>query len=146
MVCFGPEIEYKISYNMEWYKDGCYPEWHIMGQYFSPKELIKQYPELLLISRHEKNDLGDKGRYKGKIYGYGSCTVIVKEEVINKLDWLLDFILKNQSTIRHLGVEEELLWIRWYGRQGNMELGISQINKIQKTGNPLNMNYYYNNE
>ena len=60
---------------MEWYKNGLYPEWHISGEYFSPKELKKKCPDILLTSEREKTDIGKRGRYKGKEYGYGSCVL-----------------------------------------------------------------------
>lgn len=39
---------------MEWYKDGMYPEWHISGEDFSPKELLHHFPFLILGRTHEK--------------------------------------------------------------------------------------------
>jgi hypothetical protein len=128
---------------MEWYKDGLYPEWHISGENFSPKNLKKKYPKLLITAQHENHDKGKRGRFKNKEYGYGSCTIVVKDEIIYKLEWLLNFILENQASIRNTGVTDELIWLVWWGNQGNMELSSEQIMKIQKTGNHLNMNYYF---
>ena len=68
---------------------------------------------------------------------------MVKEEVTYKLDWLLNFILNNQKQIRELGVDDEMIWIVWWENQGNMELSPAELSKICKTGNHLNMNYYY---
>ena len=128
---------------MVWYKDGLYPEWHISGENFSPNHLKKLYPNLLIRDAHEKHDIGKRGRFKDKEYGYGSCTIIVKEEIVYKLEWLLDFILKNQVPIRNIGVTDELIWLVWWGDQGNMELSPEEVMKLHKTGNPVNMNYYY---
>lgn len=128
---------------MKWYKNGLYPEWHIGGEKFSPKELKSEYPDILLRAEKEKTDIGKRGRYKDREYGYGSCVLVVKEEVTYKLDWLLNFILNNQKQIRELGVDDESIWIFWWGIQGNMELSPAELNKICKTGNHLNMNYYY---
>lgn len=128
---------------MEWYKDGLYPEWHISGDNFSPKELLDQFPFLILGSTHEKSDIGKIGRFKGKEHGYGSTVIVVEDNIIYKLDWLLDFILENGQKIRNLGVKEELLWLVWWGIQGNMELDKSLLEKIAKTGLNMNMNYYY---
>jgi hypothetical protein len=128
---------------LEWYKDGVYPEWHISGEEFSPKELLHHFPFLILGRTHEKTDIGKLGPLKGKEYGYGRTVIVVDDSIIFKLDWLLDFILENGQKIRELGVKDEILWIIWWGMQGNMELDKSLLSKIAKTGLNMNMNYYY---
>jgi hypothetical protein len=130
---------------MEWYKDGMYPEWHISGEDFSPKELLHHFPFLILGRTHEKTDIGKLGPSKGKEYGYGSTVIVVDDSIIFKLDWLLDFILENGQKIRNLGVKEELLWLVWWGIQGNMELDKKLLTKIAKTELNMAMNYYYIN-
>ena len=116
---------------MKWYKDGLYPEWHISGKNFSPKQLKKKYPNILLRAENEKTDIGKRGRFKDREFGYGSCVLVVKEKVVYKLDWILNFILSNQKQIRELGVDDELIWIFWCGNQGNMELSPEKISKIE---------------
>ena len=130
---------------MDWYKDGLYPEWHISGEDFSPKELLYYFPNLLLGRTHEKTDIAKIGPRKGKEYGYGSTVIVVDDNIIYKLDWLLDFILENGQNIRELGVNDEILWLIWWGIQGNMELDEKLLTKIAKTGLHMNMNYYYIN-
>ena len=76
---------------------------------------------------------------------YGSTVIVVDDTVMNKLDWLLDFILENGQKIRDLGVNDEILWLIWWGIQGNMELDNHLLTKIAKTGLNMNMNYYYIN-
>lgn len=128
---------------MDWYKDGLYPEWHISGEDFSPKELLYYFPNLLLGRTHEKTDIAKIGPRKE--YGYGSTVIVVDDNIIYKLDWLLDFILENGQNIRELGVNDEILWLIWWGIQGNMELDEKLLTKIAKTGLHMNMNYYYIN-
>ena len=130
---------------MEWYKDGLYPEWHISGEDFSPKELLYYFPNLLLGRTHEKTDIAKIGPRKGNEYGFGSTVIVVEDNIIYKLDWLLDFILENGQNIRKLGVNDEILWLIWWGIQGNMELDEKLLSKIAKTGLHMNMNYYYIN-
>jgi len=78
---------------MEWYKDGMYPVWHLSGEEFSPKELIHNFPNLILGRTHEKTYIYKKGPRKGQEYGYGSTVLVVDDRIMYKLDWLLDFIL-----------------------------------------------------
>lgn len=128
---------------MDWYKDGLYPEWHISGENFSPKELFNHFPFLILSSTHEKTDIWKIGRIKGQEYGYGSTVIVVDDNIKHKLDWLLDFILANDQKVRDLGGNDQKLWLIWWGIQGNMELDRNLLTKISQTG--LNMNYYYIN-
>jgi len=128
---------------MEWYKDGLYPEWHLSGEHFSPKELLDKYPELVLGRTHEKEEIAKRGPRKGKEYGYGSTTIVVDNKIIYKLDWLLDFILNNHNEIKALGVDDEIVWLVWWGIQGNMELDNKLIKKLHQTGLNMAMNYYY---
>lgn len=128
---------------MDWYKDGLYPEWHISGENFSPKELLNHFPFLILSSTHEKTDIWKIGRIKGQEYGYGSTVIVVDDNIKHKLDWLLDFIIANDQKVRDLGGNDQKLWLIWWGIQGNMELDRNLLTKISQTG--LNMNYYYIN-
>jgi hypothetical protein len=70
-------------------------------------ELLHYFPYLILRRTHKKTDIGRKGRYKGQEYGYGSTVIVVDDTIINKLDWLLDFILEDGQKIRDLGVNDE---------------------------------------
>ena len=128
---------------MEWYKDGMYPEWHLDGTNFSPKKLQSLFPELILRNSKEKTDIATRGRLKGKEFGYGSTNIVVSNEIINKFDWLLDFILENSSQVRELGIEEEIIWIYLYGIQGNMEMDKNLIRKLSMTELNMVMNYIY---
>lgn len=128
---------------MKWYKDGLYPEWHISGDNFSPKRLLKLYPEITISSNHEKGDYGNHKWNRDKKYSYGSCKIVVEDKIIYKLDWLLDFINSNHKQIQDLGVEREIIWIVWWGIQGNMELDKKLIQKLHETGLDMAMNYYY---
>ena len=115
---------------MDWYKDGMYPEWHISGKNFSPKELLKEYPDLILGRTYEKHDIAKLGPTRGKEYGIGSTVIVVDDKIDYKLDWLLDFILKNHDSIRKMGIDDEIIWIVWWGIQGNMELDKKLIQKL----------------
>jgi len=128
---------------MEWYKDGLYPEWHIDGKDFSPKKLKETFPDLILSSNHEVGEFGEFKWNKNEKYDYGSCIIVVEDSIQFKLDWLLNFILENGDEIRKLGVDNELIWLIWYGIQGNMELDSRMIRKLAKTGLSMNMNYHY---
>lgn len=128
---------------MEWYKDGMYPEWHLSGTNFSPKKLLKLFPKLILSNSHEKTDIAKRGRFKGSEYGYGSTLIVVDESITYKFDWLLDFIIDNSNEIRSLGVEDEIIWIYWYGIQGNMEMDKKIIKKLASTNLDMAMNYIY---
>ena len=128
---------------MEWYKDGMYPEWHISGKNFSPNKLLEIYSGLIIASAHEKGEYGIHKWNKDKKHTDGSCKIVVDDKIINKLDWLLDFIISNQTQIYELGVEEEIIWLVWWGIQGNMELDSKLIEKLHQTGLDMAMNYYY---
>ena len=128
---------------MEWYKDGMYPEWHLSGTNFSPKKLQRLYPKLILTNSNEKTDIAKRGRYKGSEYGYGSTQIVVDDSIINKFDWLLNFIINDSKSIRSLGVEHEIIWIYWYGLQGNMEMDKNIIKKLASTDLDMAMNYIY---
>lgn len=128
---------------MEWYKDGMYPEWQLRGTNFSPKKLKIHFPKLILSNYNEKTEIATRGRFKGKEYGYGSANIVVANDVLNKFDWLLDFILENSAKVRELGVEDEIIWIYWYGIQGNMEIDKNLIKKLASTGLNMAMNYIY---
>ena len=130
---------------MEQYKDGLYPEWHISGEDFSPKELLHHFPFLILVRTHEKTDICKKGPRKGQEWGYGSTIIVVEDNIMYKLDWLLDFILENGQKIRDLGVNDEIIWLVWWGIQGNMELDKRILEKIASTKLDMAMNYYYIN-
>jgi len=128
---------------MEWYKDGLYPEWHVSGKDFSPKELQAKFPNLLLGPTNEKDDIVIRGPGRGKEYGYGSTVIVVDDKIVYKFNWLLDFILENGDLIRKMGVDDEIIWIVWWGIQGNMELDKNLISKLAKTGLNMAMDYYY---
>jgi len=128
---------------MEWYKDGMYPEWHLDGTNFSPKKLQSLFPELILRNSKEKTDIATRGRFKGSEYGYGSTQIVVDDSITDKFDWLLNFIIENSNRIRNLGVEDEIIWIYWYGIQGNMEMDKEIIKKLSETNLDMAMNYIY---
>ena len=128
---------------MEWYKDGLYPEWHLSGDNFSPKSLVQIFPELTIASHHEKGEYGRHKWNKDKVYTYGSCKIVVEDKIVYKLDWLLDFIISNHEKVKELGVEREIIWLVWWGIQGNMELDKTLIEKLYITGLDMAMNYYY---
>ena len=71
---------------MEWYKDGMYPEWHLSGKDFSPKQLKTLYPKLILSNSNEKTDVAIRGRNKGKEYGYGSTQIVVDNNITYRFD------------------------------------------------------------
>lgn len=131
---------------MDWYKDGLYPEWHLQGNNFSPKKLQSLYPTLILGNSNEKEEIATWGRNKGKQYGYGSTSIVVAESITYKLDWLLDFILENSVAIKELGAEEQIIWIYWYGIQGNMEINKELLYKLSETKLDLAMDYIYIDE
>ena len=128
---------------MEWYKDGMYPEWHLSGTNFSPKKLQKLFSQLILSNSNEKTDFANRGRFIGGEYGYGSTQIVVDDGIIYKFDWLLNFIIENSNSIRNLGVEDEIIWIYWYGIQGNMEMDKNIIKKLAMTDLDMAMNYIY---
>ena len=128
---------------MEWYKDGMYPEWHLSGTKFSPQRLKNLFPELILSNSNERTDKRVRGGFKGKEYGFGSTQVVVNDNVTHKLDWLLNFILKNAHEVRGLGVEDEIIWIYCYGIQGNMEMSKELIQKLASTNLDMAMDYIY---
>jgi len=128
---------------MEWYKDGMYPEWHLDGTNFSPKKLQSLFPELILRNSKEKTDIATRGRFKGSECGYGSTQIVVDDSITDKFDWLLNFIIENSNRIRNLGVEDEIIWIYWYGIQGNMEMDKEIIKKLSETNLDMAMNYIY---
>jgi len=128
---------------MDWYKDGMYPEWHLSGTNFSPKKLQKLFPNLILSNSNENTDIAKKGRFKEREYGYGSTQILVDETITNKFDWLLNFIIDNSKEIRNLGVEDEIIWIYWFGVQGNMEMNKEIIKKLALTNLDMAMNYIY---
>ena len=97
----------------------------------------------ITINYNEKTEIATRGRFKGKEYGYGSTNIVVANDVLNKFDWLLDFILENSAKVRELGVEDEIIWIYWYGIQGNMEIDKNLIKKLASTGLNMAMNYIY---
>ena len=128
---------------MEWYKDGMYPEWHLSGINFSPKKLQKLFPNLILSNSKEKTDIAERGRFKGSEYSYGSTQIVVDEGITYKFDWLLNFIIDNSNKIRNLGVDDEIIWIYWFGIQGNMEMDKEIIKKLASTNLDMAMNYIY---
>lgn len=128
---------------MEWYKEGMYPEWHLSGTNFSPKKLKTLFPELILRNSNERTDIVKRGRFTGSKYGYGSTQIMVDDSITYKLDWLLNFIIDNSKRIRCLGVEYEIIWIYWYGIQGNMEMNKETIQKLALTNLDMAMNYIY---
>ena len=128
----------------KWTKEGCFPEYHIRGTYFSPKVLKEKFPELIYDEGfHESTDISTRGRRKGLKFKYGSCQILVPENEIYPIHFLCDFILENRSILDKMKIEDELICIYWIGRQGNMEFITEQLKKLSLVNIPVAMNYIY---
>ncbi len=132
---------------MNWYKDGAFPECHLWGEEFNPKEL-NNIPEIIITNSIATGDIGKIGRYKSHPTPYGACQIIVPKNINQgeKIIWLADFIIKHKSDFEKAGATKIIFWIYWFGGQGNMELSEEEVEKISKTKLPLCMDYIFDNE
>lgn len=132
---------------MDWYKDGAFPECHLWGEEFNPKEL-NNIPQIIISNSNAIGDIGKIGRYKNAHTPYGACHIVVPKEINQgeKIIWLADFIIQYKSDFEKAGATKIIFWIYWFGGQGNMELSEEEIEKIYKTKLPLAMDYILNEE
>ncbi len=124
----------------DWYSYGVYPECHIYGENFYPSKLIP-IENISFSGLLDRDDISKVGRYKGEKSPYGYCDILTPKEVVNKIEWMAEFIIKNKNLFEQSGGTDIVFWLYWYGHQGNMELTIREIEFIHKTGIPLAMNY-----
>jgi len=128
----------------KWTEEGCYPEYHIQGTNFSPRILKEKIPNLIFDNGfHERTDITVKGRRKGLEYNYGSCQILVPKNEIYPIQFLCDFILENRNILNSMNIEDEVIWIYWIGRQGNMEFTVEQIKKLHSVNMAVAMNYIH---
>jgi len=128
----------------KWNEEGVYPEYQIWGKDFSPAKLKNLIPNLVFDENtHEAIDIGSRGRFKDKEYGYGSCTIIPPSNEIYTLEYICDLILENRKILDKLNIESEFLKIFWVGCQGNMEFSSDQLLKISQLKVTLAITYIY---
>ncbi len=119
------------------------PECHLWGENFSPK-LLNHIADIEMKNFNEPGDIGRRGKYKGKKTPYGSCSIITPKMFVNdRIGWMAKYINNHKEEFKKAGATEIILWIFWYGVQGNMDFTIEQINEISKAKVPLFIDYIF---
>ncbi|HFA49153.1 MAG TPA: hypothetical protein ENJ95_09060 [Bacteroidetes bacterium] len=118
-------------------------EYHLWGKFFSPN-LLKNISGIKMRLCNEPGDIAKTGRYKGVPRPYGACYICTPDAVKkDKIEWMAEFIFKYKNEFEKAGATEISFWIYYYGKQGNMEFTVVELNKISATQIPLCIDYIY---
>ncbi|MEM9526553.1 MAG: hypothetical protein AAGA31_08090 [Bacteroidota bacterium] len=115
----------------------------VRGDDFHPSRLLN-LPDIHFNGRHDPGELRTKGPRKGQPFSRGNCYLEPPPDFTgDKISWVADFIARNKAMLRKAGGTQILMWIDWYGIQGNMEYTVEQLQKLAAMGVPLAVDYIY---